>query len=309
VHSIHRVRRQTEGAKRLDPRLQFKDAQTFVVYYGTGRLEEIVRFDVAILEGSAYGSPDVRKMVDRGCIPLGYLSCLESGEHIAYHRNASPADFLTVGGIRLYKEEFRTWMMDPRSDRWQKLVLDAAGRLIDDAGFHGLFLDTLGDVEDPSLPRAVADEITLAAAHLVLKIRRAYPEAVIVQNSGLGILLDYTAPLLDAVCWESFRCCPREGGPDFFWGVNMVHRLAELRDSHGTKVMLLSRSERGACKKDIEAWAGKYGFMHYVSPPSYAEGIIDPRIHGSAWASPGWCPMTDCTHIPHSPISERFGLH
>ncbi|MGE5542075.1 MAG: hypothetical protein ACM3WT_03480 [Bacillota bacterium] len=223
-------------------RVNFRAARDYVVYYGCGRVNEIASFDVAILESSAHAAGEVADIIRRGCLPISYLSIIESGEHLPYHSLADAEDFLWVGGSRVMVPEFNTWVMDVRRPHWRDILLSAADDMLR-KGFVGLFLDTVGWAEDPSLPRSLSFDLTESAQRLIKGLRTAHPEAVLIQNLGLRRLIQYTAPLLDGVCWEGFGDLPGRDPGDLRRVIDGLSMLRRLNDRHGLRVLLLAHSD------------------------------------------------------------------
>ena len=256
----------------IQPRLRFKSASTFVVYYGANRLDELAMFDVAILEPSAYSSGDVAGLSSRGCLPIGYVSVLESGEHLPHHARVSAHDFLTVSGSRVAVPEYGTWVMDVRRPHWREILLSVAGEILDRQGFSGLFLDTVGQVEHHSFPQSLSLEMSTGVLDLLAALREAHPGAVLIQNLGLERLIRHTAPLLDGVCWEAFGRFPKENLSDYRWTVRKMKELLRFSRQHGLRVMLLGRSDMDGSLENLFALARWSGFMCYGTE-SYSRAI------------------------------------
>lgn len=254
-------------------RARFHEASSFVVYYGAGGLDEAALFDVAVLESRAHNQDDVARLPQAGCVPVGYLSLMESGEHLPYHQLAAEEDFLRVSGSRIAVPEFNTWVMDPRSPGWRRLIIQEALEILDSRRFAGLFLDTVDRAEDPSLPVPLALEVGAAVAGVIHEIRRLRPGAVLVQNMGLNRLVKYTAPDLDGVCWEAFRVPGGEPSGSSDWTAARLSDLVELSRRHCLRAMLLGSLTGDESGIESLTWARKRGFMYYATAPGYTAGI------------------------------------
>jgi len=178
-------------------RERFKKINNFCLYYGHGREDDLGRFELAVVEPLGQRKSGVRLIKEKGALVLAYISVLELSMFHAQSTELRPDDFLCVDGVPLQNISYHNWIMDPRSDRWRHRLLDKAFDLIEGHGYDGLFLDTIGDVEDKRLPSAVAGQALVAAAKLVYDLRNAFPEHILVQNSGLVKLRELTARYVD----------------------------------------------------------------------------------------------------------------
>jgi hypothetical protein len=257
----------------MDVRSRFHLARTFTVYYGRGRLDEISLFDVGILESAAYTREQVEMLSSAGTLPVAYLSCLESGEHLSHHGAVKPQDYLRLRGDRVFKPEFNTWVMDPRSPNWRAVVCRVAAEVLERKAFCGLFLDTIDDAEDPFLPLEIRREVIAATSTLVSQIRAAHPEAILIQNRGFNWVLAHTAALVDGVCWESFTWPLEPGSKDSFWVAARLRWILDLKRRHGFRVMLLGCPNRSDSEAAVKALCRQHGFMYYAAPGSYEAGV------------------------------------
>lgn len=226
-------------------RARFRAARNYAVYYGNGRLDDLAQFDVAILESSAYTGSEVEGLFQRGCLPIGYLSVLESGEHLSHHKSAARADFLTQSGSRVFVPEFDTWVMDIRKPHWCGVLLAAVADILEGKRFSGLFLDTVSRVEDPSFPPSLSLDLAAGVLEFISTLRHKYPGAILIQNLGLETLIRHTAPLLDGVCWEGFGSLPSHDSRERCWVINKMRDLKRLREQYGVRIMLLSHAAFG----------------------------------------------------------------
>ncbi|MGE5483750.1 MAG: hypothetical protein ACM3X4_01890 [Ignavibacteriales bacterium] len=244
------------AARDAPARARFRAAHNYVVYYGDGRLDDLAQFDVAILESSAYAAGEVEDLSQRGCLPISYLSVLESSDHLPYHQFAACRDFLTLSGSRVLIPEFDTWVMDIREPHWREVLLTAAGDMLERKRFSGLFLDTVSRVEDPSFPASLSLDLAAGVLEFVSTLRRNYPGAVLIQNLGLERLVRHTAPLLDGVCWEGFGSLPCHDSREWRWMLNKIRELKQLREQYGIRIMLLGHAALG---REVEAILSRSG--------------------------------------------------
>jgi hypothetical protein len=249
--------------------------RTFAVYYGRGPLRALEAFELVVLEPRGWAAGDLSAVrAGRGRV-LAYLSVLEADEQSCREAGLGRGDLLQRGGRPWFKPEWGTWVADPRAPRWRRFVAARAATLAAD-GWHGLFLDTVGDVEDDAV-RQDAAWLLPAAAELVRLVRQAAGERLLVQNHGLLLLLPYVAACLDGVCWEAppLAAFGREA-----WADRALQRVLSLSLRHDLMVLLLDRAPAdatgAAAAAALEAFAARHGCLAYTAPVDYHLGVRLP---------------------------------
>ncbi|MEW5865686.1 MAG: putative glycoside hydrolase [Bacillota bacterium] len=251
-------------------------ARNFALYYGSESLEALAGFDLVILEPDACFEADIQGLRASGALVCGYLSVLEVDGLVGL-RQIQPTDYLMFGGERKRNPRSSNWVMDPRSEHWVQVVLQRAERQILGKGCDGIFLDTIGDVEDPDLPKSLAAQLIPASALLVRRIREHFPNALLIQNWGLDFLYRLTVPYLDGLCWENFPL----KWPEDPWSLSKLGELERVSRKTGARVLLLAQAN-GLMSTGSSAWedaeetqlkAARYGFLFYAAPGSYTTGV------------------------------------
>lgn len=167
------------AAAQRDVRALIKAAQNYVVYYGEGRADDLARYDLAIVQPNTLEADDLAALKARGTLVVAYLSIGE----------ADDADRVQPGWILGKNTNWESYFMDARQAGWQDLVLADAQSIID-AGYDGLFLDTVDTAE-------LYPDTEAAMIGLIRRLRDAFPDHLLIQNRGLT-LLDRTAAYVDA---------------------------------------------------------------------------------------------------------------
>ncbi len=242
--------------------------QSFALYYGMGGEDVLSHFDLALVDPGGRNRVGVRQLKERGAIALAYVSVLEVGRKTGY---SPPANVLRWQGDPVANEEFNNWILDPRlaatQQRFDSLVHEALSLQYD-----GVFLDTIGDVEDRQFAPAFMGELVPAAAWLVAETARQYPQCLLVQNWGLHRLLPLTAPLLDGVCWEDFPYDEIGAVPTVHSG---IRRMNSFQNQVGLQVLALNqginspavaRTAQDAAERCGFLW---YGTSDYLQLPQY----------------------------------------
>lgn len=247
--------------------------RSFVVYYGRGPLSGIDTYDIAVLEPEGWTTPHHRQLQAAHVLTMAYLSALEVPPWRAPVAGLRDQDFITVKGKRWVKEPFGNWLARPDSRLWQHYIYEQAESLYR-RGWDGLFLDTLGDVEDEQLAEHQG-WLVPATAELVQGLRRSFPNRPLMVNNGLWQLVPVIAPYIDGVCWEG------DLTPDVLtqpWAQAMLDFLGRSSQERGWVNFMLSHipgNSLAFAQKLLRFGqdADHYGFLSYAAPLDYAEGI------------------------------------
>lgn len=247
--------------------------RSFVVYYGHGPLAGLETYDIAVLEPEGWTTPHHRHLQQQGVTTLAYLSLLEVPPWRAADVNLADGDFVTLNGDRFVKHPFGNWLADPRAHAWQQWVTKSVQSLYRQ-GWDGLFIDTLGDVEDEELV-SLQGWLIPATAELVHGVRRAFPDRPVVVNNGLWRIVPLIAPLIDGVCWEGELTPEQLKEP---WAQAMIEFLGRSAQERGWTNLMLTHvagtsfaSTQRLLKFSDDA--DRYGFLSYAAPANYAEAI------------------------------------
>lgn len=215
-------------------RERFTRASNYAVFYGRESPDELTNYDVVIVEPQAHDECSLTGLKSRNTLVIGYVSVMEASSHHPDFHVLSDLDFLKFEGQALKNHTFDTWLLNLASKRWQSLLHHQIGYLIRVLGYDGVFLDTIGDVEFPHFTGTTRVSLMEAALDLVRSVREIFPEAVLIQNNGLEMLLDKTATYLDGVCWENPPCNIVDP-----WVKNILMKLGRYSEG-GLRTLLLS---------------------------------------------------------------------
>jgi len=249
-------------------REKFKSIRNFSVYYGPSNLPGLATYDCVIIEPSRFTDTDIAALRLRGTLVIGYVTAMEVGPvHHPQWSQLAESDFLHNGGERIAKESYNTYLLDLTSNRWRALLHQEVGRLLTQRGFDGIFLDTIGDVEDYNLPNSSIQ--IEAAAKIIYEFRRFFPRAIIIQNNGLEALCLQSAPYIDAITWEN---PPVDLKNSRTWVRLIAERLNSITKQHDVKVMtLFDRSESLTRHEWIvrRRFTDANGYLTYFAPTHY----------------------------------------
>lgn len=170
----------------------------WMVYYGQDeRPKTFSQFDLVVLD-SEYPYP-FRYLLDNKTQTLAYISLGELSKERSY--------YLKLEAKGLFLEENPYWQgsffVDLRKSAWTEFLLEDLIPVILQKGYQGLFMDTLDNADylEAKDPQKFAG-MRKAAAKLVKRIRKEYPQVLLMLNRAY-YLYDDLANDLDLVLAES----------------------------------------------------------------------------------------------------------
>ncbi len=256
----------------MSKREEFLRAEKFAIYYGKGALDRLVQFDVVIIEPGHRTAEEIQELKANDTVVLAYVSVMEiHHEHPLrsyvkenlYLREANPPYGFII------QKEYQNRIVGMDSSTWRGLLLHHIGRLLTRDGYDGVFLDTIGDVEIANIPNPMRQ--IDGAKTLVELIRTTFPNHIIVQNNGLEILCNYTAPYLDGITWENPPINIKESKK---WVKLIADRLSELKNKFSLRVIVMFEGKRQESRVDFlrgRSFAQEHGFTPYFSPLHYLD--------------------------------------
>jgi hypothetical protein len=185
-----------------------------VVYYGSGELSALERFELVALQPGHYSSAELKQLRDAGSTPLAYLSLGEDvGSAAPWQRSEKNPDWhghYVQAGHPGWGEQLRT----------------QAEALLT-RGFGGFLLDTLDTVD-------LFPDDRDAYLRLVASIRSLTPSAYLLANRGFSLLPEL-AEHIDGLLFEAFSSTWQADGTtqalspaDLFFNTEITTELEPL---------------------------------------------------------------------------------
>jgi hypothetical protein len=250
--------------------------RSYAVYYGYGPMAGLELFDIAVLEPKGWTTPALRALQAQSVTALAYVSVLEMPPWQQAQLALPTADVVTVNGRPWVKEPYGNTVIRPDSRTWRRYLTQELENLYR-AGWDGLFLDTLGDVEDEALVEQ-AGALVPATADLVRMIRSHFPDRAIVVNNGFWRVVPLIVDYIDGVCWEGPLTPDVLGQP---WAQAVLEFLGRLAQERGWTNFMLTQIG-GVSLKAAQMLlrfgddADRYGFLAYAAPGNYVDAIRLP---------------------------------
>lgn len=254
----------------MSKRSQFRSFQKYAVFYGQGEEQRLSRFDVVVVEPAHRSEQEVRFLQENDTLVLAYVSVMEIHPAHPLVQELTPGDYLVSDKPPyepLSQADYGSRLLDLTSVHWRGILMRHIGQLLTKDGYDGILMDTIGDVEMPTLPSPSLQ--VDAAIQFVKQLRRWFPDAIIVQNNGLELLCLQTAPDIDALVWEN----PPLWQPDSrHWVQAVADRLKQLREDYNLRILALFEGARQDKRNDWirgRRFADEHGFVSYFSPIHY----------------------------------------
>jgi endo-alpha-1,4-polygalactosaminidase (GH114 family) len=270
---------------------RLRHVRDYTCYYGAGRVPDLAKFDLAILETRQHTPEDVAKLRSAGTIVIGYVSvgqahALEVGDGRGPDGMASwyldqlteTADGLVPGpdGQPDRDPEWQSYWVDLAAPEWQRKLDADVARVLTIWHCDGVFLDAL--LFDDAYPAAFRErEVPERLAQWLLRARRRHPRAVFIANNGWAYL-DRLRPLVDGVMVEDFTgryALPTDEARAASDGI--AQRLLDARAADPRRPLTVFALDY-AVPSDVSlihearTRAARYGFLHTVSNKNL-EGI------------------------------------
>lgn len=259
------------------PRRRRLEARSLAVYYGYGPFGALESVDLAVIEPAGWRLSDLERLRRCGVRTVAYLSVLEATPWVYREAGLSERDAVRLNGRPWRREAWDTVVVDPRSAAWRLHLEGCLDRLYRD-GWDGVFLDGLGDVEDPEA-EGLASWLVPAAADLVHLIRSQSGQRFIIQNNGLWMVLPLVAEEIDAVAWEGSLTARVLEEP---WALATQERLIWAQNLSGVQPILIADIPDGpGAEREIQGLreiCHRLGFLLYAAPFDYAQGIRTPDL-------------------------------
>ncbi|HEU4965141.1 MAG TPA: endo alpha-1,4 polygalactosaminidase [Bacilli bacterium] len=246
-----------------------EDVQTYTIFYGEptpSALRKLSRYDLVVVEPRLWSASQVQQVRAKGVRVYGYLSVLEQHESSTLLAQAQAEDFLEVEGERDYRTLWNSWSMNINADHYRSLLLQDYREQILDKRLDGVFLDTVGNVDDEIWPQNVSDRQRDGVVTFIQALHDAHPDKGIVQNWGVETLKDRTAASIDGILWEDFD---HRSAAEDEWTQDRLAELDKLRLQNGLRVFTVRIGASGRDKSAYLRWNKRHGYVGTVIADSY----------------------------------------
>lgn len=284
------------------PRERIKTIQNYVVYYSAGRVDDLARYDLAIIQPDTLTAEELAGLKSRGSLVVAYLSVGEAEPGRPWFEAGRVKPEWILGR----DENWGAYYVDARQPGWQQLMIELTGEFIA-KGFDGVFLDTVDTVD-------IFPDTTAGMLELIHRLRAAYPQALLVQNRGFSVAQDVAADI-DAVMFEDLSTTYNFDSRTYARADNAgeAQEMLELHAQTGLPILALDYAppDNPAMAYLAIETAKQYGFIPSVSVinlddiPDYGlSGDKKPDTRVSAITAES----DDGQHVTLVAIIENVGL-
>jgi endo-alpha-1,4-polygalactosaminidase (GH114 family) len=244
---------------------ELESAKAFKYYLDAGSesiLTKMKQQDLVIVEPVVMERKYIKEAQESGTLVYGYINSMEADKwnKELISRFKEEAFFHGENGDRHFIPQWDAYLMDISNQHYQDVLLDEIERRIVDTGLDGVFLDTVGSIEDY---HQTDDQILIEQQKgmklFMERIKERFPDLSIAQNWGFQTLRDYTAPYVEFVMWEQFDYSKIT---EDSWSQDIIKLLKEAREQYGIEVMTVSFKE----EKESRALAETHGFKNLYNP-------------------------------------------
>lgn len=191
--------------------------RNYCVYYGKGRIKDLCRFDLVIIQPAHYTPHEIAFLKANKTEVLGYLSIGEDyplkigngsgpGGYASWYLDCFTGVGCDIPGPDGKPDRHKDWgsyFVNPKDKGWQQYVLcEKMAHIVKDLGCSGAFLDAV--LYSHLYPEDIKEKILKPGMiELIRKIRKVYPDRYLLVNNGWVILQEIT-PFVNAIMYESF---------------------------------------------------------------------------------------------------------
>lgn len=252
------------GAQTMNP---LDGVKNYQVYYGhptVAILKDMQNYDLVIIEPLHYTKAQVEQIKARGTKVLGYISVMEVATwNTGLMSKLQSGDFFTRNGQRVHYSEWDSYLTNIASPHFQGLLLTEIQNQVIAKGIDGVFMDTVGDIDNEHLNNpTVLKQQRDGLVNFLKQARARYGDIAMVQNWGFDTLETSTAPYVDGIMWESFNADTIKSDA---WSQNMIKKLQAVDAKHSVKTLTISTR----LSADSHKLAKDSGFIHFHEADAY----------------------------------------
>ncbi|GEK34562.1 endo alpha-1,4 polygalactosaminidase [Kurthia sibirica] len=221
--------------------------------------KKMAALDIVIVEPIEMQKKYIRIAQKNNTQVFGYINSTEGDQwNQKLFQQFKKSDFYhDKNGKRLYFKQWDSYQMRMSSKHYRSLLMKEIEHLIVDRGLDGVFLDTVGNIED-YLPKKEQKKELQALQSFIKDIKTKYPQLTIAQNWGFTALEKYTQSYIDYFLWEDFSY--KTVGNDA-WAKNKMKLLNTLQRKNNLHVLTISFSDAAKSAK----LAKENGFSNYYN--------------------------------------------
>ncbi|OXM86666.1 endo alpha-1,4 polygalactosaminidase [Paenibacillus rigui] len=182
--------------------------QSFKIFYGTPTktiLDNMQKYNMVVIEPTAYTADQISYIKSRGTIVIGYTSVMEmnAGDKTVAP-NVVEDDYFKKNGSKVLFGQWNSYLMDISKSHYQEALLNRIKTQISDKGIDGVFLDTVGRIDSYFTDPAQQAAMRSGYEQLLTQIKSNHPQLSLIQNRAFETLKAISIRYVNGVLWEDF---------------------------------------------------------------------------------------------------------
>lgn len=234
------------------------------IYYGNATnsaIAQLSTYNAVIIEPYAFTTAQVAQLQAKGIKVFGYLSVMEL--EAPNKALVSDSDYFYYHNQKYIIPQWNTYIMDLSKPHYQSVLMNKVTSEIAGKQMDGVFLDTVGDIDDYFYnDPQTQDQFRSAYKTLLEKIKSACPNLSLIQNWGFDTLKTTSGSMIHAVLWEDFSKSTITGDA---WSQNWIRYFQ--RRTNLFRVITVSPDVQSA------AYAKKIGFIPILNNGNIYNGL------------------------------------
>ncbi len=227
-------------------------------------LKKMKNYDVVIIEPVYYTRQQVKYIQRAGTRVYGYINAMEADRwNESLYVQLDEKDFFRRHGTLVYYKQWDSYLMDMNASHYREVLLNEVTKQIHAKGCDGVFLDTVGNIDDEheNHPKTLREQ-RVAIAAFMRGIKEKHSQLAVIQNWGFDTLSTTTYPFVAGIMWEGFDYSAVAGDE---WAQQKIAKLKKLRKKYKIEVLTVSGRE----EKESRKYAESHGFCHFHSTHGY----------------------------------------
>ncbi|MDR6885370.1 endo alpha-1,4 polygalactosaminidase [Bacillus sp. 3255] len=245
----------------------FQQVNNYSLYYGNPNVQAMAKLktkDLVIIEPQLYTREQIQDIQAAGTLVIGYLSVMETPSWNQLRtEELREQDYFLHNDERIHFSKWNSYLMDLREAHYRQLLLSEIEASITSKGMQGIFLDTVGDIDDYMKDMEAQAPMREAYAAFLQEVKASYPGLSVIQNRGFDTL-DDSAAYIDALLWEDWRGNWKKDP----WTKARVERLQQ-EQKKGLVVFTLTMNKESSPGRE----ARKLNFIPLNAPDGYTKKV------------------------------------
>ncbi len=236
---------------------------SYKVYYDAptkSKIKKMQKYDVMIIEPVFYSAQQIKEIQKYGTKVYGYINTMEADNwNTDLMAQLKESDFFHRDGQRVHYAEWDSYLIDINSKHYQAVLMQEVEKQVVNKGLDGVFLDTVGDIDNEHADQPkILEQQQVAMTNFLKSVKTKHADLSLIQNWGFGTLKYHTYPYIDGIMWESFNYSTVAKDQ---WSKDRMADLQELNEEEDIKTLTISSKQGAKSAK----YAKKNGFIHLKS--------------------------------------------